>query len=103
MKEPNTPTTTYSPEYIKDREKIDKLAQTMQNQILQLNKQLTIIQITDFKLTINEPSNAKQDLPASKKAWMNWIKLLGWFKIRYDRKKIYFSSLFKNVTKKLKP
>lgn len=101
-KQPHTPQTTYSPEYIKDREKIDNLAKNMQNQILQLNKQLTEIQITDFKLAINEPSNAKQPLPTGKKAWMLWIKLLGWFKIRLDRKKIFFSSLFKNVTKKAK-
>ena len=64
--------TTYSQEYIEDRKKIDTLAHSMQNQINQLNKRLTDIQITDFKLAINQAANVKQKLTFKRKFYL-WI------------------------------
>ena len=64
--------TTYSQEYIEDRKKIDTLARSMQNQINQLNKRLTDIQITDFKLAINQAADVKQKLTFKRKFYL-WI------------------------------
>lgn len=64
--------TTYSQEYIEDRKKIDTLAHSMQNQINQLNKRLTDIQITDFKLAINQAADVKQKLTFKRKVYL-WI------------------------------
>lgn len=64
--------TTYTKEYIEDRKKIDTLAKSMQNQINQLNKRLTDIQITDFKLAINQAADVKQKLTFKRKFYL-WI------------------------------
>lgn len=82
------PDTTYSEEYIKDRSRIDQLAKNIQNQILQLNKQLTATQITDFNFKLLPPGDHKKPLPGSKKFYIKLIKFLSWFAVK-----------FKNVTK----
>lgn len=61
---------TYTPEYIADREKIDILAKSMQSQILQLNKRLEFIQISDFKLKLNEPT----EIAKKHKKWFQFWK-----------------------------
>jgi hypothetical protein len=74
------PQTTYSPEYIKDRESIDTLSKSMQGQIMQLNKRLTQIQVTDFSLKINQPTNIKTILPFKRRFWLGLIRSLAFIK-----------------------
>jgi len=84
------PETTYSPEYIKDRARIDQLAKTIQNQILQLNKQLDVIQIVDFGFKLTEPGEHKKLLSNRKRYWMGLIKLLGWFGVKWKKIRQFF-------------
>jgi hypothetical protein len=85
------PDTTYSEEYIKDRARVDQLAKNIQNQILQLNKQLTATQITDFSFKLLPPGDHKKPIPKAKKFYIKLIKFLAWFGIK-----------FKNATKQEK-
>ena len=73
------PETTYSPEYIRDRARVDQLAKTIQNQILQLNKQLDTLQITDFGFKLTNPGEHKAPIKAKKRIWMRMIKFIAWF------------------------
>lgn len=64
---------TETAEYLEDRKRIDTLAKNIQNQILQLNKQLTAIQIKDFSFLIEEPREQKMRFgPWYQRLWL-WI------------------------------
>lgn len=86
-KQPNTPTSPkgefrpesqYSEQYIKDRERIDNLAKNINNQLLQVNKQLTCIQIIEWKFLIQEHDKEKhvKKVPVKKQLWMWMIKAI---------------------------
>ncbi len=86
------PETTYSPEYIRDRAKVDQLAKSMQNQLLQLNKQLTTLQILDFGFKLTNPGDHKAPIKAKKQIWMKLIKFLAWFAKVYKSVKNKFAT-----------
>ena len=67
---------TFDPEYIKDREKIDALSRTMMGQIAQLNKRLTVIQITDFNYRLSEPA-AEAQKAKTVKLKNRWLRFWG--------------------------
>ena len=73
-KKPEPKSLTYDKDYVEDREAVDNLSKSMRNQIGQLNKRLKVIQITDFKLRLNEPEKeVKKQL-----TW--WQKFLNLFR-----------------------
>jgi len=67
---------THSEAYVEDHRKIDILSRSIQNQVLQLNKQLTQVQIKEFAFRLNEPT---EEIVAGLTFWQKIRnKCVGW-------------------------